>query len=178
MPTLSTHPTLLLKPDYADRFETGVTHESLAKLTRASRHLDDILNRTPNRHQPYVGDSAFAHKGGIHTSAVMKDPKTYEHVVPQAVGNERKILVSDQAGRSNILARLETAVETGDQGAVDRVRNQEKELVGYSYDSAGASFELLARSVMGTVPEFFEVEFMRSGRQSGRSIEEVQLRQP
>ncbi|MGC6472264.1 MAG: citramalate synthase [Parvibaculales bacterium] len=153
-------PTLLLKPDYADRFETGVTHESLANLTRASRHLDDILNRTPNRHQPYVGDSAFAHKGGIHVSAVMKDPKTYEHVVPQAVGNERKILVSDQAGRSNILARLETAgIETGDQGAVDRILSEikEKELVGYSYDSAGASFELLARSVMGTVPEFFEV---------------------
>ncbi|MGC6511721.1 MAG: citramalate synthase [Parvibaculales bacterium] len=169
-------PTLLLKPAYADRFETGVTLKKLESLTRASRHLDDVLNRTPNRHQPYVGDSAFAHKGGIHVSAVMKDPKTYEHVAPQAVGNERKILVSDQAGRSNILARLETAgIETGDTEAVDRILAEikDKELVGYSYDSAGASFELLARRVMGTVPDFFQVmSYEVKVTNSGSEIEE------
>ncbi len=153
-------PTLLLKPTYANRFETGVSLENLAQLTKASHYLDELLNRTPNCHQPYVGESAFAHKGGIHVSAVMKDPKTYEHVAPQAVGNERKILVSAQAGRSNIMARLENAnIEVNDPKAIDRIlwEVKEKELGGYSYDNAGASFELLARQFMGGVPVFFEV---------------------
>ena len=100
-------PTLMLKSDFADRFETGVTPEKLRTLTHASRILDEVLNRAPNRHAPYVGESAFAHKGGIHVSAVQKDPRTYEHVPPEAVGNRRKLLVSDQAGRANILAELE-----------------------------------------------------------------------
>src|SRR4029078_9472214 len=97
-------PTLLLKADYADRFETGVTPDKLKTLTHASRILDELLNRAPNRRAPYVGESAFAHKGGIHVSAVQKDPRTYEHVPPEAVGNRRRLLVSDQGGRSNILA--------------------------------------------------------------------------
>src|SRR4051812_39272627 len=92
-------PTLLLKPDYADRFEIGVTQEALGTLTRVSRKLDEILNRTPDHHAPYVGSSAFATKAGIHASAVVKDPTTYEHVPPESVGNHRKVLVSDQAGR-------------------------------------------------------------------------------
>ncbi len=100
-------PTLMLKSDYAERYETGVTPEKLRTLTHASRILDEVLNRAPNRHAPYVGESAFAHKGGIHVSAVQKDPRTYEHVPPEAVGNRRKLLVSDQAGRSNILAELD-----------------------------------------------------------------------
>ncbi|NJM35492.1 MAG: citramalate synthase, partial [Rhodomicrobium sp.] len=77
-------PTLLLKPDFAGRFETGVTLERLKWLTRASRLLDEVLNRAPNRSAPYVGESAFAHKGGIHVSAIQKDPRTYEHVPPEA----------------------------------------------------------------------------------------------
>ena len=100
-------PTLMLKTDYAERFETGVTPDKLSTLTHASRILDELLNRAPNRHAPYVGESAFAHKGGIHASAVQKDPRTYEHVPPEAVGNRRRLLVSDQGGRSNILAELE-----------------------------------------------------------------------
>ncbi len=90
----------------------------------------------------------------------MKDPQTYEHIAPDAVGNERKILVSDQAGRSNILARLENAgITVSDKATVDRILSEikEKELVGYSYDSAGASFELLAKQIMNDVPDFFEV---------------------
>ena len=91
-------PTLMLKADYAERFETGVTPERLRTLTHASRILDELLNRAPNRHAPYVGESAFAHKGGIHVSAVQKDPRTYEHVPPETVGNRRRLLVSDQGG--------------------------------------------------------------------------------
>jgi 2-isopropylmalate synthase len=158
-------PTLMLKSDYADRFETGVTPEKLRTLTHASRILDEILNRAPNRHAPYVGESAFAHKGGIHVSAVQKDPRTYEHVPPESVGNRRKLLVSDQAGRSNILAELERigiAVPKDDPRILrllDEVK--EREAVGYAYEAADASFELLARRMLGNVPQFFDVESFR-----------------
>src|SRR5215813_10452407 len=97
---------LMLKEPYASQFETSAGGDALAKLTSVSRLLDEILNRAPERHAAYVGPSAFAHKGGLHVSAVQKDPRTYEHVAPETVGNRRHILVSDQAGRSNIMARL------------------------------------------------------------------------
>ncbi len=158
-------PTLMLKPDYAERFETGVAAESLRELTRVSRLLDEVLNRAPNRHQPYVGESAFAHKGGLHVSAVQKDPQTYEHVAPEAVGNARKILVSDQSGRSNILVRLREigiAVDDDDKrvpALLEQVK--EREFLGYSYDGAEASFELLARRTLGQVPSYFDVAGFR-----------------
>ena len=137
-------PTLLLKPDYATRFETGISLDKLPQVKNVSLLLDDILNRTPNRHAPYVGASAFAHKGGIHVSAVMKDPSTYEHVDPAKVGNQRTILVSDQAGKSNIIDRLVSAkinVDAKDP-AIDRIllEVKQKEMDGYSYDGVGASF--------------------------------------
>src|SRR3954467_6648151 len=100
-------PTLKLKPDFADRFEIGVSDAQLKSLAHASHTLDEMLNRAPNRHAPYVGESAFATKSGIHASAIMKDPATYEHVSPDRVGNRRKLLVSDQAGKSNVLAELD-----------------------------------------------------------------------
>ena len=100
-------PTLLLKSEFADRFETSVTPERLRKLTHASRLLDEILNRAPNRQAPYVGEAAFATKAGIHASAILKEPQTYEHVPPESVGNRRRVLVSDQAGKSNLLYELE-----------------------------------------------------------------------
>jgi 2-isopropylmalate synthase len=158
-------PTLMLKPGYAERFETGIGAEGLRELTHASRVLDEVLNRAPNRHQPYVGASAFAHKGGLHVSAVQKDPRTYEHVPPEAVGNRRHILVSDQSGKSNILARLrEIGIEMPDNdrrvGALlDEVK--EREFLGYSYDGAEASFELLARRALGQVPRYFDVAGFR-----------------
>src|SRR5262249_121023 len=158
-------PTLMLKPDYADRFETGVTPDRLTTLTHASRILDELLNRAPNRHAPYVGEAAFAHKGGIHVSAVQKDPRTYEHVPPEAVGNRRQLLVSDQAGRSNILGELDRigiAVPRDDPRVarlLDEVK--EREAAGYAYETADASFELLARRVLGNVPQFFDVESFR-----------------
>ena len=158
-------PTLLLKADYAERFETGVTPEKLKTLTHASRILDELLNRAPNRRAPYVGESAFAHKGGIHVSAVQKDPRTYEHVPPEAVGNRRRLLVSDQGGRSNILAELDRigiAVPKNDPRVarlLDEVK--EREANGYAYEAADASFELLARRILGNVPQFFDVESFR-----------------
>ena len=158
-------PTLLLKTDYAARFETGVTPDKLKTLTHASRILDELLNRAPNRRAPYVGESAFAHKGGIHVSAVQKDPRTYEHVPPEAVGNRRRLLVSDQGGRSNILAELDRigiAVPKNDPRIarlLDEVK--EREANGYAYEAADASFELLARRMLGNVPQFFDVESFR-----------------
>src|SRR5246127_4978622 len=100
-------PTLKLKPEYADKFEINVSDAALGHIARISHRLDERLNRAPDRHAPYVGESAFATKAGIHASAIVKEPKTYEHIAPERVGNKRKLLVSDQAGRSNVLAELE-----------------------------------------------------------------------
>jgi 2-isopropylmalate synthase len=158
-------PTLLLKPGFAERFETGVTPDRLKKLTYASRLLDELLNRAPNRSAAYVGESAFAHKGGIHVSAVQKDSRTYEHVPPETVGNTRKLLVSNQAGRSNILAELERigiAIKRDDPHVGELLEEvKRREAIGYAYEGADASFELLARRLLGEVPQFFTVESFR-----------------
>jgi 2-isopropylmalate synthase len=157
--------TLALKDTYASQYETGISKDGLAKLTHVSRLLDEILNRAPNKHAAYVGPSAFAHKGGLHVSAVAKDPRTYEHVTPESVGNRRHILISDQAGRSNIMARLtEVGISVApDDKRVARLLEDVKarEFSGYSYDGAEASFELLARRALGQVPAYFEVESFR-----------------
>jgi 2-isopropylmalate synthase len=156
-------PTLKLKPEFAKAFETGVSDDQLKLLARASHELDERLNRAPNRHAPYVGESAFATKAGIHASAIMKDPATYEHVTPETVGNRRKVLVSDQAGRSNVLAELERIGIKIDRkdARVDRLLDvvKEREAAGYAYETADASFELLARRMLGTVPKFFDVTY-------------------
>ncbi|HBS50497.1 MAG TPA: citramalate synthase [Rhodobacteraceae bacterium] len=155
-------PTLLLKEPFASRFETGITREALAGLTRISRMLDDILNRVPMKQAAYVGASAFAHKAGLHASAILKTPSTYEHIPPETVGNARVIPMSNQAGQSNLRRRLAEAgleVAPGDPALariLDRVKAREDE--GYSYDTAQASFELLAREELGRLPEFFEVK--------------------
>ncbi|KQI73177.1 transferase [Loktanella sp. 5RATIMAR09] len=158
-------PTLLLKEPYASRFETGVTLDALKGLRRASRLLDDILNRVPAKQAPYVGASAFAHKSGLHASAIAKDPSTYEHVDPALVGNTRIVPMSNQAGQSNLRARLlDAGLEVAaDDPALPRIveRIKEREAQGYSYDTAQASFELLAREELGTLPRFFEVKRYR-----------------
>ncbi len=155
-------PTLKLKPDFSEKFDIGVSDEALAHLARVSHALDDLLNRASDRHAPYVGASAFATKAGIHASAIMKDPATYEHVAPERVGNKRKLLVSDQAGRSNLLAELDRigfAVDKDDP-RLSRLLEEvkEREAIGYAYEAADASFELLARRLLGKVPRYFEVE--------------------
>ena len=158
-------PTLLLKEPYASRFDTGVSHEALVGITRISRMLDDILNRVSLRQAPYVGASAFAHKAGLHASAILKNPDTYEHIEPELVGNERIIPMSNQAGQSNLRQRLgEAGLEVGKgDPALGRIleRVKAREDAGYSYDSAQASFELLARDELGQLTEHFEVERYR-----------------
>ena len=158
-------PTLLLKNPYASRFETGVSREALAGLLKTSRMLDDILNRVPLRSAPYVGASAFAHKAGLHASAILKDPTTYEHVDPAVIGNERVIPMSNQAGQSNLRARLAAAgIEADPKDArlgriIEVIKAREDQ--GYAYDGAQASFELVARRELGLCPEFFEVKRYR-----------------
>lgn len=158
-------PTLLLKSEFADRFETNVTPEKLRTLTHASRVLDEVLNEAPDRHAPYVGESAFATKAGIHASAILKDPGTYEHVPPEAVGNERRLLVSKQAGRSNLLAALERMGLISDRNderiglLLEEVKA--REAAGYSYEAAEASFEMLARRTLSSVPQYFTVDSFR-----------------
>ena len=154
-------PTLVLKKAYRDRFETGIDEERLQNLTHVSRAFDELLNRTPNAQAPYVGKSAFATKAGIHASAIVKEPETYEHVPPETVGNRRRMLVSDQAGKSNLLAELQRiglAVDKDDTRLDALLREvKEREQQGYAYDGADASFEFLARRTLGTVPHYFDV---------------------
>ena len=158
-------PTLLLKEPFASRFETGVTPAALHGLLKTSRMLDDILNRVPMRAAPYVGASAFAHKAGLHASAILKDPTTYEHIPPELVGNERVIPMSNQAGQSNLRARLASAgIEVNPKDArLGRILEvvKEREDLGYAYDGAQASFELVARRELGLCPTFFEVKRYR-----------------
>jgi 2-isopropylmalate synthase len=154
--------TLLLKEPYASQFDIGITREALTGLVKASRLLDDILNRVPHRQAAYVGASAFAHKSGLHASAILKDPSTYEHIDPASVGNARIIPMSNQAGQSNLRRRLADAgiaVEAGNP-ALARILEviKAREAEGYTYDSAQASFELLARQELGELPAFFEVK--------------------
>lgn len=154
--------SLKLKPELSDRFEIGVDEAAVTDLTHLSRTFDEMLNRQPNRHQPYVGMAAFATKAGIHASALVKDPRTYEHVTPDSVGNRRRVLVSDQAGKSNLLAELQRlGLEVAkDNPRLDRLLAlvKEKESKGFAYEAADASFELLARQTLGVVPHFFDVE--------------------
>jgi 2-isopropylmalate synthase len=159
-------PTLVLKAEFANHFETGVSTEQLASLTHVSRAFDELLNRAPNRQAPYVGASAFATKAGIHASAIAKDPSTYEHVAPDSVGNERAVMVSQQAGKSNLLSSLKRfGIEIAkDDPRLDKLLRQvkEREARGYSYDGAEASFCLLAHKLLGSLPQFFRVTSYRA----------------
>lgn len=154
-------PTLVLKMGY----ETGIGTDGLRRLPLVSHLLDERLNRAPARQAPYVGESAFAHKAGLHASAVEKDPRAYEHVDPALVGNRRHVVVSDQAGRSNLIARFrEIGLEVSNDDPrlpklIDQVKAREAE--GYAYDGAEASFELLARRAFGQAPDYFTVRRFR-----------------
>jgi len=160
---ISLIPTLSLKLGY----ETGVTAEAMAELTALSRQVDDRLNRLPDPRAPYVGAAAFAHKGGLHVSAVAKDARSYEHVEPSLVGNERHIVVSDQAGRATLmmrLAELDLKLAADDPKLAALVAQvKEREAAGFAYDGAGASFELLVRRALdiGAPPPFFRLAGFR-----------------
>ena len=158
---ISLIPTIVLKKTFSDHFEININENKIKTLTECSRLLDEILNRKSNRRAAYVGPSAFAHKGGLHVSAVSKDPKTYEHIDPSLVGNIRNIIVSDQAGKSNIMSRLSKygiKIDKNDpkiQNLLNEVKD--REFVGYSYDGADASFELLARRLLGEIPKYLTI---------------------
>ncbi len=154
-------PTLVLKMG----MKTGISEKKLAQLTKASRFLDERLSRDSNPHAAYVGSAAFAHKGGLHVSAMAKDSTSYEHIDPTKVGNARSILVSDKAGKSNIVTRLKELgmkKEAEDPRLNEIVKTvKEREKIGYAYEDADASFELLVKRTLGTVPEFFALESFR-----------------
>jgi 2-isopropylmalate synthase len=163
-------PTLKLKPEFSQKFDIGISDEKLNGLAHVSHRLDEMLNRAPDRHAPYVGDSAFTTKAGIHASAIMKEPATYEHVAPELVGNRRKLLVSDQAGKSNVLAELDRSGLIAelkslgisldkDDPRIARLLEEVKarEAKGYAYENAQTSFEVLARRLLGQVPDYFDV---------------------
>lgn len=159
-------PTLMLKPTFADKFSVGVMPDQLAQITHVSRAFDDLLNRAPERQSPYVGASAFATKAGIHASALAKDVSSYEHVAPDLVGNERNVMVSQQAGKSNLLTALsrhgiKVAKDDARLNSLLRIV-KEREAIGYSYDGADASFALLAHKVLGSLPTFFDVDSYKS----------------
>ena len=159
---MSVIPTLHLKDTYSKKYETNIKNENIGKITQCSRLLDEILNRKPNQHLPYVGAAAFSHKGGLHVSAVQKDPKTYEHINPEYVGNARNIVVSDQSGKSNIVSRLKSiGIDfKQDDPKIKKLLEEvkDREFIGYSYDGADASFELLARRIMGEIPRYISIK--------------------
>lgn len=156
-------PTLALKMG----FDVGIDESKLKNLVKTANFLDDLLNKDRNHFAPYVGKYAFAHKGGLHVSAVTKNPKSYEHVEPEKIGNQRQIMISDQAGRSNIITRLkEIGLDSGDtlkSTQISDLVNKVKELEaqGYAYDAADASFEILAKKSLAVVPNFFDLVSFR-----------------
>ena len=158
---MSLIPTFFFKKDFSSQFEVSIKSENIKNLTECSRLLDEILNRKPNQHLPYVGAAAFSHKGGLHVSAVQKDPRTYEHINPEEVGNTRNIVISDQSGKSNIISRLKSInidIEESNP-KIKKLLNEvkDREFIGYSYDGADASFELLARRIIGEIPRYISI---------------------
>ncbi|MCK4837561.1 MAG: citramalate synthase, partial [Desulfobulbaceae bacterium] len=153
-------PALALKMDLE-----FVAAARMTSLTETSRYVTELANMAHNPYQPYVGEAAFAHKGGIHVSAVKKNPKTYEHIEPERVGNSRRILISDQSGRSNVLHKAKQFgidLESSDP-VVTSILNQLKDLEqqGYQYEGAEASFKILMRKALGTCKDYFDLHGFR-----------------
>jgi 2-isopropylmalate synthase len=166
-------PALALKMNY--KFKV---RENLTSLSETSRYINELANLAHNRYQPYVGASAFAHKGGIHVSAVQKNPLTYEHIAPEKVGNERRILISDQSGRSNVLHKAKQygidldskdPVVTAILKDLKSLENQ-----GFQFEGADASFELLMRKALGTTKRYFDLKGFRVINQKTGSEKDLQ----
>jgi 2-isopropylmalate synthase len=138
-----------------------VGDEQLRKLTEVSNYVSELMNLTPDGHRPFVGQSAFAHKGGLHVDGVSKDPKTYEHVEPESVGNQRRTPVGELSGKNSILAKAEElGIEAGDTTAILMAMKQ-KEHEGYHYEAADASFALLIERTAGEARPLFDLESFR-----------------
>ncbi|NEO65996.1 MAG: citramalate synthase, partial [Moorea sp. SIO4G2] len=150
-------PNLQLKLGYS-----CIQDNQLARLTQASRLISEIVNLAPNDHAAFVGRSAFAHKGGIHVSAVAKNPLTYEHIEPEQIGNQRRIVISDQSGLSNVLAKARSFGHDLDKKdpacreILERLKDLENE--GYQFEAAEASFDLLMRDALGYREHPFELK--------------------
>jgi len=153
-------PNLQLKMGYS-----CLPGERMKRLTEVSRYIDEIANIVPDSHQPFVGHSAFAHKGGIHVSAIRKDSTTYEHISPESVGNKRRILLSELAGASNIRLKSEefNIDLSKDDEKVRRILKHIKKLEekGYHYEGAEASFEIVMRKESDSYKKFFDLEGFR-----------------
>jgi 2-isopropylmalate synthase len=133
--------------------------EKVKTMTEVSRFIFEVCNLNPVMNMPYVGESAFAHKAGLHVDALLKDRRTYEHIDPVLVGNERRFLISELSGKSNILAELEKAKITQDKKLAKKIltRVQELEDQGYQFEAANASFDLLVKKIIGTYKPSFEL---------------------
>ena len=156
---ISIIPNLQIKMGY-----NVIPLENLNKLASLSRFVDEITNKRHNRHQPFVGRSAFAHKGGIHVSAVQKDPLTYEHIDPETIGNQRRVLVSDLSGRSNIIYKakeydLDLGTEEETTEILRRIKDLEEK--GFQFEGAEASFELLVKKTTGCYRPIFSFKGFR-----------------
>ena len=152
-------PSLVLKTN----FHTNISKDKLKSLTKISNTLNEILNEPNPKNSPYVGENAFSHKGGLHASAVAKDPSTYEHIKPDLVGNSRNVIISDQAGKANLISQLDKLSikikNTEIIQILDLIKQKESE--GFSYDVALASFELLVRRHIGQIKEYFNLNKFR-----------------
>ncbi len=150
-------PNLQLKMSYR-----CIEDSQLTQLTGTSRLISEIVNLAPDDHAPFVGRSAFAHKGGIHVSAVERNPLTYEHLQPELIGNQRRIVISDQSGLSNVLSKARSfGIDLNKQDSTCRQileRLKELENEGYQFEAAEASFELLMRSALGQRQEMFHLK--------------------
>ena len=156
---ISLIPSLVLKTN----FNTNISKDKLKSLTKISNILSDILNEPKPKNSPYVGENAFSHKGGLHASAVAKDPSTYEHIDPDLVGNTRNVIISDQAGKANLLSQLDKLSIKIDNNELSQILEliKQKESEGFSYDVALASFELLVRRHIGQINEYFSLNKFR-----------------
>ncbi len=152
-------PSLVLKTN----FHTNISKENLKSLTKLSNTLSEILNETKPKNAPYVGENAFSHKGGLHASAVAKNPSTYEHIDPELVGNSRNVIISDQAGKANLISQLKKLSIKIDSEELNQILEliKQKEAEGFSYDTALASFELLVRRQVGQIQEYFNLNKFR-----------------
>ena len=149
-------PTLILKMG----LKTSINREKLRDLTKISKFINERLLRKNNPSMPYVGESAFAHKGGLHASGVKKHSKTYEHIEPEIVGNKRSIIISDQSGKSSLSIKLKELGFNVNKNKLDYLimKLKKKEFEGYSYDGAEASFELFVMNELAKKPEYFKLK--------------------
>ncbi|MEH1839137.1 MAG: citramalate synthase [Nostoc sp.] len=173
-------PNLQLKLGYS-----CITEDQLTQLTEASRFVSEVVNLAPDEHAPFVGLSAFAHKGGIHVSAVERNPLTYEHIQPEQVGNHRRIVISEQSGLSNVLAKARSFGIDLDQLKVQakqilrRLKDLESE--GFQFEAAEASFALLMHEALGGRQKFFEVKGFQvhcdliEGKEASNALATVKL---